>query len=449
MGYNPSNEKMPLDYNMKITSQLLHATLFIISMAPTLAAAADWSVPLAGNAFESSSTPGRRLFNSGGGLRLADPPSVASVYFHVDRPGELELAIRGRVMSGSATVQARVNDQVFSVDMKDASEGESVLGEVTIPKPGYVRVDLQIAAGAENGSVELSELRVASDTDGMKLDYVRNNEGNMFYWGRRGPSVHLSYMLPSDTALSHAYSEITVPEGQDVIGSYFMANGFGEGYFGIQVNSRDERRVLFSVWSPFKTDNPADIPDADRIVTLAKGTNVKAQDFGNEGSGGQSYLVYPWKAGVTYRFLTEVKPDGNGNTLYTSWFGEKQADEWQLIASFHRPKTDKHLTGFHSFLENFAPDYGNRERTADYGNAWVRSVDGNWHEITRARFTGDATARGRHRIDYAGGSRGNVFFLKHCGFFDGVATEPSLDQTLERAANSQPPTINFEELPRS
>ena len=33
------------------------------------------------------------------------------------------------------------------------------------------------------------------------------------------------------------YSELTVPEGNDVIGSYFMANGFSEGYFGIQVNS--------------------------------------------------------------------------------------------------------------------------------------------------------------------------------------------------------------------
>jgi hypothetical protein len=47
--------------------------------------------------------------------------------------------------------------------------------------------------------------------------------------------------------------EITVPVGQDPIGSYFMANGFGEGYFGFQVNSKTERRVLFSVWSPFRT----------------------------------------------------------------------------------------------------------------------------------------------------------------------------------------------------
>src|SRR5690606_21222867 len=94
----------------------------------------------------------------------------------------------------------------------------------------------------------------------MQVDYVQNDQGNMFYWGRRGPSVHLQYQFPRSTPLTYAYSEITVPKGQDAIGSYFMANGFGEGYFGMQVNSDTERRVLFSVWSPFQTDNPADIP---------------------------------------------------------------------------------------------------------------------------------------------------------------------------------------------
>jgi len=268
----------------------------------------------------------------------------------------------------------------------------------------------------------------------------------MFYWGRRGPSVHLNYQLPKDTPLTYAYSEITVPTGQDSIGSYFMANGFREGYFGFQVNSRTERRVLFSVWSPFRTDDPSKIPAEDRVKTLAKGDGVRAQDFGNEGSGGQSFLVYPWKADVTYRFLTEVKPDGDGNTRYTSWFGDKQAGEWRLIATFQRPKTDKHLTGFHSFLENFAPDFGHQERSAHYGNQWVRDSDGRWYEITRAKFTGDNTARGRHRLDYAGGSEDGYFFLRNCGFFE---QHVSLDQEFERdSTKSQPPEIEFDALSR-
>jgi hypothetical protein len=81
--------------------------------------------------------------------------------------------------------------------------------------------------------------------------------------------------------------------------------------------------VLFSVWSPYRTDNPRDIPEDQRIVPLGSGPGVRVGEFGNEGAGGQSYLVYPWKSGATYRFLTQVKPDGQGNTVYTAWFGDK------------------------------------------------------------------------------------------------------------------------------
>jgi hypothetical protein len=91
-------------------------------------------------------------------------------------------------------------------------------------------------------------------------------------------------------------NEITVPAGNDPVGSYFMGNGFGEGYFGIQVNSAIERKVLFSVWSPFETDDPREIPDDKKIILLKKGKEVHAGEFGSEGSGGQSYLKYNWKA---------------------------------------------------------------------------------------------------------------------------------------------------------
>ena len=75
-------------------------------------------------------------------------------------------------------------------------------------------------------------------------------------------------------------------------------------------------------------------------------------EFGGEGSGGQSYLVYPWQAGVTlhtllflptptanfilsiYRFWLKVTPDGKGNTVYNCYFFDYKVRKWLLIASF-------------------------------------------------------------------------------------------------------------------
>lgn len=130
----------------------------------------------------------------------------------------------------------------------------------------------------------------------------------------------MKYELPKETDIEYFYNEVTVPEGNDVIGSYFMSNGFSGGYFGMQVNKETERRVLFSVWSPYETHNPKEIPEEYQIKTLARGEDVHIGEFGNEGSGGQSYLKYMWKAGVTYKFLTRIRPDGKGNTIFTSYF---------------------------------------------------------------------------------------------------------------------------------
>ena len=305
-----------------------------VALVSQVASGSEWTVPLAGNSFRTAPVPGRDGLRRGDAVVWDDRRAVFSIFFRVDRAADLELELVARNTGGRSTIVASVDDETFKAAIEDQDFKPHRLGAIRVAKPGYVRVDL---AGTERTGPSFGEFRdllVSSHTDGLQLDYVKNNDGNMYYWGRRGPSVHLRYEVPRELELQYAYSEITVPLGQDPIGSFYMANGFGEGYFGMQVNGPRERRILFSVWSPFKTDNPRDIPQDQRIVALGKGDGVRIGEFGNEGSGGQSFLVYPWKTATTYRFLTEVKPDGHGSTIYTAWFGEKGSENWRLIASF-------------------------------------------------------------------------------------------------------------------
>lgn len=408
--------------------------------------AGEWSIPLAGNAFRSAPEPGTAT-NRRGDFTWSKPDEVYSIYFHLDRAATLEVALGDATATAPATWKIEIKDQVFEVGIEGTEPKERAVGEVKVGGAGYLRVDLSGVKKTGDAFGQLSNLIVRSKDKEVKLHYVKSNEGNMFYWGRRGPSVHLKYDVPKDKSIEWAYSEITVPQGEDPIGSYFMANGFGQGYFGFQVKSPTERWVLFSVWSPFSTNNPKAVPEKDRVTTLAKGKDVSAQKFGGEGSGGQSFLKYPWQTGKTYRFLTRVQPNKDNTTDYTAWFGDKETDEWRLIASFRRPRTKSHLTGFHSFLENFSVSFGAKQRTGLYGNQWVCDTAGTWHEITRARFTADATARGGHRLDYAGGTRDGVFFMKNGGFSN---DRIKFDQWFEKPSNPKnKPVIDFEELPRA
>ncbi|MEY4049590.1 MAG: hypothetical protein RL262_424 [Bacteroidota bacterium] len=308
---------------------------------------------------------------------------------------------------------------------------------------GYVTIELQGVSRTADNFGTVSSIAISGTSINTETAFVKDNNDNYFYWGRRGPSVHLKYTMPASD-ITEFYSEITVPEGNDVIGSYFMANGFAEGYFGIQVNSLTERRILFSVWSPYTTDDPASIPPELKITMLKKGNNVHAGEFGNEGAGGQSYLVYPWKAGTTYQFLLRGQPQSDNSTIYTAYFFAPEKNKWMLIASFKRPKTNTYLKNLHSFLENFITETGDKTRMAIYGNPWVRDTNGVWTAISSAKFTADKTARKQFRLDYAGGVKGNAFFLKNCGFFFPAIT---IDSQFNINKPTIAPVIDFEKLP--
>ncbi|HKO80177.1 MAG TPA: DUF3472 domain-containing protein, partial [Chitinophagaceae bacterium] len=197
------------------------------------------------------------------------------------------------------------------------------------------------------------------------------------------------------------------------------------------------------VWSPFSTDDPKQIPDDKKIKILKKGKHVHTGEFGNEGSGGQSYLKYNWKAGNTYKFLLHGQPTGNDHTVYTAYFFAPELNKWVLIASFSRPATTTWLTRLHSFLENFDPSTGHISRKAFYQNQWIKAKNGNWKAISKVTFTADTTANKGYRLDYAGGEESGRFFLRNCGFFNDNTV---LKTKFEHAVPVQPPVIDFSVL---
>lgn len=372
------------------------------------------SVSLGGNSYAIPPSPGVRITDEGV-TRWSDKDTRIALFFRVNRAGSISLALRARSNEGSSKLLVEAADKRFMVSVASAEYSVIPLGTITIHEPGYVRVDILAMEKSGREFAEISDLVVSGEGVSVPMNYVHDFAS---YWGRRGPSVHLRYALPETAKTEWFYNEVTVPEGNDVEGSYYMANGFGEGYFGIQVNSPTQRRVLFSVWSPFDTQDPKLIPDSMKIHLLKRGEGVYVGEFGNEGSGGQSYLVYPWKSGVTYKFLTRILPDGKGSTQYTAWFYATDEGRWRLIASFLRPQTNTWYTSPYSFLENFNPSFGYITRRVLFSNQWARDSKGMWHELTQARFSYDATARAQVRVDYAGGEENGGYFLQNCGFFN-------------------------------
>lgn len=330
-------------------------------------------------------------------------------YGQIRTAGRLNISVRLRLPQGSvSTLRMKAGDRDLGTrTVRGTSEPVLVsFGFMNLKQPAAVRFAL---SGVKRSGPEFATIEALLLNGPAVKDALFNLTPQ-----RGAPSVHLTFPVPQGERVEWFYNEVTVKK--DPIWSYYEACGFARGYFGIQVNSPTERHIIFSVWDSGKepTDR-AKVAAEDRVQLLAKGPGVVSTDFGNEGTGGHSHLIYPWKTGDTYRFLVSARPDG-ASTIYTGWFYFHEKQSWGLIASFRAPKDGNYLRGLYAFNEDFDGANGQQQRLAEFGNQWIRTADGRWIELTKARFTHTARGIYQNRIDRGAGVVGDRFYLTNGGF---------------------------------
>ena len=386
-------------------------------------------IPFAGNAYVTKAdVESAEKITANGLENWTSTNAIISCYFRISKSGMLTINLQVEKAFNKNEIEVTVLQKKYLIKTK-VNKTNYFVCNLKVETEGYVEVILQGKKKFTTIIATKPSLILSGTATIIKPAFANDSEN--FYWSRRGPSCHLNYTIPKGDVLFF-YSEITVPKGEDKIGSYFMANGFADGYFGIQVNSENERRVLFSVWE--EDGKP-------KTILLQKGDSVVSKRFDGEGTGGQSYMLYNWRADVAYKFLTKGEPDGEGNTIYTSWFFEPEKNQWQLMASFKRQAKSTYLKNFHSFLENFIEDNGYLGRKAYYHNQWIKTKNGDWQPITQCTFSVDATGKNKQRLDFAGGIENGKYFLQNGGFFNSTVL-PKTVFTLENKSTA--PVIEIE-----
>lgn len=374
-------------------------------------------VPLGGNSFITNKPQSQRDgITPTGWTGWNDPALEYHIYFKPKKAAKLTLTLLCRKTAAASVIAAGLGKPEKEISVP-AGTKEIPLGTFDTAE-GYVDVAVK-GVSKEGKSFALpTALKVGGVSDDEMASYARESDKKDFYWIRRGPSVHCGYDLSAaDDDVEWFYNEVTIQPGDDPHGTYGMAIGFHGGYYGMQVCDNGRRKLLFSIWSPFSTDDPSQIPEDKMVRVLKKHPLVHTGEFGHEGSGGQSYMNYNWVSGQTYRFLCRIRPVEDNKTEFTSYFFFPETGRWELFCSFLRPDTQTWFKGAHSFLESFIDVNGHNFRRVHFSNQWAVTKAGKWVPIERMRLTGDNTARKAQRQDYGGGVVDNHFFLNNCGFF--------------------------------
>lgn len=411
----------------------LTALCFLLSIA-LFPARAELRVP-AFTAYLDPDPSGAKVSEKDGLTGWNDPALKVSWFGDIKSAGKIECAVALRLpANASSKLRLTVGGQSREAMAKGSAGPLTVsFGSFEIAKPGYQRFTLESLNPAR---------KPAGDLDALILDGPATKDAHFNLKPRRNAaSVHLTYPTPPKTNIGAFYCEVTALE--DPVATYYMATGWNRGYFGMQVNSPTERRIIFSVWDAGgEAKDRAKVGADDRTTLVAKGDGVVTGDFGNEGTGGHSHLIYAWKTGQPQRFIVTAQPTDATHTIYSGYYFHPEKKQWTLISSWNAPKTGTWLKGLYSFSENFGGSNGHLPRKALYANQWLRTDGGKWIEQTTASFSHDATGR-EDRLDRFMGLERGAFFLAHGGFVPGFT---KFGEKFTRPATGKPP-LDFN-LPR-
>lgn len=410
--------------NLIITAITTGVTLLGLAFG----AIAEIRIP-AFTAYISPNTDGARVSSKSGITEWQDPTQKILWFGDLKTTGSLQCTVMLHLPQGKVS-KLRLTVAGQSRETSVSGKGDTVVpanfGNFQIKQPGYQRFSLE-SLNAKN--------QPAGDLETLVLDGPAIAEAHFNLKPRRNAaSVHLKYPIPADTKVEAFYCEMTGLE--DPVHTYYMACGWHRGYFGMQVNSPTERRIIFSVWdSGGEAVDRKKVQAADRVRLVAKGDGVNSGDFGNEGTGGHSHLIYPWKTGEKQRFIVTAKPVDATHTIFSGYYFHPDKRQWMLISSWNTPKDGGYLRGLYSFSENFSGHNGHLVRKALYGNQWIRSAEGQWIEITQAGFSHDGTGK-EDRLDRFMGVEKGQFFLSHGGFINGFT---KYGEKFDRAAIRKAP----------
>ena len=403
------------------------STTVLISVAAA-AAAAELRVP-AFTAYLDPNVDGARVSQRSGMTRWDDPALKVLWFGQIKTAGKLDCSVALRLPKDAAsklrlTVAGQSRDA--SVTGGGSEPVTADFGSFDIAQAGYQRFTLESLnpRGQPFG-----------DLDALILNGPATQDAHFNLKARRNAaSVHLAYPVDKDKKVAAFYCEMTGLE--DPVWTYYMACGWHRGYFGMQVNSPTERRIIFSVCdSGGEAADRGKVADENRVKLVAKGENVYTGDFGNEGTGGHSHMVYSWKTGEKQRFIVTAKPTDATHTIYSGYYFHPDRKQWVLISSWNAPKEGGYLRGLYSFSENFGGANGHVLRKALYGNQWIRTAEGQWIELTTASFSHDPTGKA-DRLDRFMGVENGQFFLSHGGFLPGFT---QYGEKFTRPAVGQPP----------
>jgi len=190
-------------------------------------------------------------------------------FFYPQQEGEISVSVKLKSPNGSSKIKLQLDGSGKSYELTVNKTIDFIIlpvGFFSINAACYHYIEIKGVSKTGSYFPDIESLIISGPA-------AKNLKYNLSEY-KGAPSTHLWYQYPKDSTIAWFYNEITVPAGVDAVNAYYMTNGFSDGYMGIQLNSPVERRIIFSVWSNYNTNDPKEIPSNYAITLIKKGKGV-------------------------------------------------------------------------------------------------------------------------------------------------------------------------------
>ncbi|HEU4633114.1 MAG TPA: DUF5077 domain-containing protein, partial [Flavisolibacter sp.] len=145
-------------------------------------------LPLAGNTWAQNAPARSRIITNAGIEGWTNKNVQFDTYLRVNQTGSLKIKVRAKT-EGQSQLQLTINGKKRSVTLNSQEFQWQDAGEWEIKDTGYIKITLAGLSKTGERFADVSNYEISGTAVSRKTAFVKNNEGNFYYWGRRGPSV--------------------------------------------------------------------------------------------------------------------------------------------------------------------------------------------------------------------------------------------------------------------
>lgn len=147
-----------------------------------------YAVPVSGNSWVTETMDTRDRIITRKGIENWTCPEVnIRTFFWIEKSAALEVALRAKVTSGESQLKCRLGDTTHHVTLDNTEYETVVVGTFTVLYTGYHHLDMQGLEKTAATFVLVTDILLGGEATAGKAYFVKDD----FYFGRRGPSVHL------------------------------------------------------------------------------------------------------------------------------------------------------------------------------------------------------------------------------------------------------------------